>query len=200
LRVRRFVILGQRAVASSDFSVEDIAGTAGRLDVLLRCLRAALMVSHGVRIDTLVYLCLLGGPRAPRTLRFEGATARFLRPDERSLATLVRKILATDPLTGQGFGAARPGVSLAEDGLEAVLADLDGATPYLLEEGAPDIRRAAVDARNCAFFLGDHLGLEPSARALLVGRGAVPIGLGPVSMHAEDAVTVVANELDRRDA
>ena len=58
---RRFVVIGQSATASPDFSLVDIAGTSGRLDVLLRCLRAALLVSHGLRRDTVVYLVLLGG-------------------------------------------------------------------------------------------------------------------------------------------
>ena len=86
--MRRFVLLGQRATASPDFLLDDLAGTSGRLDVLLRSLRAALLVSHGLRRDTVVYLVLLGGPRAPTSLRFEGANAKFLRPEERSLATL----------------------------------------------------------------------------------------------------------------
>jgi tRNA (pseudouridine54-N1)-methyltransferase len=197
--MRRFVILGQSAVADADFSIEDIPGTSGRLDVLLRCLRAGLMFSHGIRQDTIVYLCLLGGPRGPRTLRFEGATARFLRPDERNLGALVRKILAPDARPGPGFVPVRHGVALAESGVEAVLDDLHGATPYIVEEGAPDIRAATIDATSCAFFLGDHAGFAANAREELGRRGAAALGLGPVSMHAEDAIAVVVNELDRRD-
>src|SRR5262245_20269818 len=94
--MRRFVVVGQKASASPDFSLDDLPATSGRLDVLLRCLRAALLVSHGLREDTIVYLVLQGGPRAPRALRIEGAAARFVRPDERSLAVLVKKVLATE--------------------------------------------------------------------------------------------------------
>jgi len=196
--MRRFVLLGQRASASPDFLLDDLAGTSGRLDVLLRALRAALMVSHGLRQDTVCYLVLLGGERAPRTLRFEGATARFLRPEERSLATLVKKVLAAAPAVSDRFTLVRPGISSVDAGLSAVLADLEGATPYVLEEGAPDIRGAAIEAANAAFFVGDHLGFDPASRAELLRIGATPLGLGPVSVHVEDAVAIVANELDRR--
>jgi tRNA (pseudouridine54-N1)-methyltransferase len=196
--VRRFVVIGQRALASPEFLLDDLAGTSGRLDVLLRALRAALMVSHGLRKDALAYLVLLGGPRAPKTLRFEGGAAQFLRPEERSLATLVRKVLTAAPEHAPSFTEVRPGIAVANAGLSAVLADLGGATPYVLEEGAPDIRAAAIDTENAAFFLGDHIGFEPSARAELTRIGAAPLGLGPVSMHVEDAVTIVSNELDRR--
>jgi tRNA (pseudouridine54-N1)-methyltransferase len=197
--VRRFVVIGQRAFASADFLLDDLAGTSGRLDVLLRGLRAALMVSHGLRADTIVYLVLLGGPRAPRTIRIEGAGAQFLRPEERSLATLAKKVLAAaDEREANEFRLVRPGISVVDAGLAAVLADLGGATPYVLEEGAVDIRGAALDAANAVFFLGDHLGFDPGTRDELAKIGAAPIGLGPMSVHVEDAIAIVANELDRR--
>ena len=199
MSLRRFVILGQKATASPDFSLINLPASSGRLDVLLRCLRAALLYSHGLRRDTVVYLVLLGGPRAPRTLRIEGATARFLRPDERSLAVLAQKALAA-PVEARGdeFVHVRPGIAVAEGGLEAVLADLGPATLHVLEEGAPDLREAALAGRDPAFFLGDHVGFDETTRARLAALGATPVGVGPVSVHADDAVVLVVNELDRR--
>jgi tRNA (pseudouridine54-N1)-methyltransferase len=201
--VRRFVVIGRRAIASPGFSLANLPASSGRLDVLLRCLRAALLVSHGLRRDTVVYLVLLGGPDAPRTLRVSGPTARFLRPDERSLAVLVQKALA-QPLGGQvdqaGFTTLRNGIAVAARGLDAVLADLGPATPYLLEEGAPDLRGVALDGPDPVFFLGDDLGLDEATRAALVGYGVIAASVGPVSVHADDAIVLVANELDRREA
>jgi tRNA (pseudouridine54-N1)-methyltransferase len=199
--VRRFVVIGQSASASGDFLIDDVPGTSGRLDVLLRCVRAGLLFSHGVRHDAVVYLVLSGGPLAPRALRIRGADAKFLRPDERSLATLVKKTLAL-PEDGapEGFSERKPGVSVARGGLDAVLRDIGPATAYVLEEGAPDLRQAPDLLGDSVFFLGDHLGFDPLARALLTERGARPLGLGPISLHAEDAITVVTNEIDRREA
>jgi tRNA (pseudouridine54-N1)-methyltransferase len=194
---RRFVVIGQRARGSPDFSLDDLPGTSGRLDVLLRCVRAALLVSHGMRRDTTAYLVLLGDPRVPKTLRFDGACARFIRPEERSAGVLVKKMLAAGR-EGPGFVTMRPGIAISHGGLAAALADVAGATPYVVEEGAPDIRGAAIDTRDAVFFVGDHLGFDDTVRAQLAAKGAIPLGLGPVSVHAEDAVTLVANELDRR--
>ncbi len=203
--MRRIVVIGQKASASADFSLINLPASSGRLDVLLRCLRAALMYSHGLRRDTVVYLVLLGGPQAPRTLRIEGLTARFLRPDERSLAVLVQKALAAPieavDATGThraSFIEVRPGVAIAEAGLDAVLADLGEASLHVLEEGAPDVRDVALPGGDQAFFLGDHLGFDETTRALLAALGATPIGVGPVSVHADDAVVLIVNELDRR--
>src|SRR5580700_751427 len=93
LTSRRIVVIGQQARGSADFLLNDLAGTSGRLDVLVRCVRAAMLVSHGLRRDTVVYLVLLGEPSAPKTLRFDGAAARFIRPEERALASLAQKML-----------------------------------------------------------------------------------------------------------
>jgi len=196
--VRRFVIIGQTALASGEFLSEDVPGTSGRLDVLLRCLRAALLVSHGVRHDTVAYLVLLGGSRAPRSVRVRGADARFLRPDERSLATLLRKSLQAPGVAAPGFSEVRPGVAVADGGLQAVIADVGEGTRYVLEEGAPDLRDAPLDLANPVFFVGDHLGFDPATREAL--RDAIPVGIGPVNLHAGDAIVLVANELDRRAA
>jgi tRNA (pseudouridine54-N1)-methyltransferase len=197
--VRRITIIGRRALASPDFLLQDLAGTSGRLDVLARCLRAALLLSHGLRRDTTVYLVLLGGPQAPRTVRVEGARSRFLRPEERAMATLLKKVLAAagdEP----GFVEVKPGIAVANAGLDAVIGDCAGSPLYVALEGAEDVRDLDVAPDDGAFFFGDHLGLEDDAIATLKQAGARAIGLGPVSVHAEDAIAILANELDRRGA
>ncbi len=196
--MRRFVIIGRRATSSADFSLANLPASSGRLDVLVRCLRAALLISHGLRRTTVVYLVLLGTPGAPRAIRVDGATARFLRPDERSLAVLVQKALA-QPLQDadhEAFTTLRHGIAVAPGGLTAVLADLGPGARYLLQEGAPDLRDLPLDAPDPVFFVGDDLGFDDAARAALAD--AIPVSLGPVSVHAEDAIVLVANELDRR--
>lgn len=195
--MRRFVIVGRKATASPDFLLDDLAGTSGRLDVLLRCLRAAILVSHGLRRDVVVYLVMLGGERAPRTLRLEGAAARFIRPDERALAMLVKKALARDA-DGGGFVRVRDGIFLADGGIDAVLADVGAGTPYILEEGAPDLRTLELDAHSPIVFVGGHTGFDDDTRSKLAAIAATPISIGPVSIHADDAVAIVSNELDRR--
>jgi tRNA (pseudouridine54-N1)-methyltransferase len=200
--MRRFVVIGQKATASGDFLLDDLPGTSGRLDLLLRCVRAALLCSHGVRTDVTIYLVLCGGPRAPRALRIEGATVRFIRPDERSLATLAKKVLASRVDAGAaGFVEVRPGIAIASRGIECVLADLGARESFVLEEGAPAVREATgVDHPDAVFFLGDHLGLTEAVRVRLDTDGARPMAVGPTSLHAEDVVAIILNEIDRRQS
>lgn len=191
------MVIGTRATASPDFLLIDLPGTSGRLDVLLRCVRAAFLVSHGLRRDTVVYLVLLGGPAAPRSLRIDGATVRFLRPDERSLAVLAQKALAA-PCEGGGFVTVKPGVAVAAGGLEVVLADVGLGASYVLDEAGADLRDTPLDLREPVFFIGDHIGFGEEDRRLIDARPAVALSVGPMSVHADDVVTLVSNELDRR--
>lgn len=199
----RFVVLGRTASASPRFSLDDLAGSSGRLDVLLRCVRASLLCSHGARGDVITYLVLGGGPYAPRVVRVDGAAARFVRPDERPLATLVKKTLARAEAEldagppRRGFVDTRNGVSFAEGGLDVVLADVGTAPRFVLEEGAPDVRDAELP-RDAVFFVGDHLGFSDDTRDRLAD--ATPISVGPASLHSDDAIAVLLNELDRRAA
>ena len=199
--MRSFVVIGQTATASAEFSLDDLPGSSGRLDVLLRCVRAALLYSHGLRSDVRVYLVLRGGPLAPRVLRIDGERARFVRPDERSLALLVKKTLASAPADlGPELAELRPGMALARGDLECVLADLGGAALYLLEAQARDVRDIGLARGDEAFLLGDHLGLEQVDRDRLLGLGAAAVSVGPMSLHSDDVIAVLSNELDRLEA
>jgi tRNA (pseudouridine54-N1)-methyltransferase len=207
---RRFVVIGQKATASDEFLLDDVPGTSGRLDILLRCLRAALLSSHGLRADVIVYLVLLGGPRAPRVMRVDGARVQFLRPDERALAVLAKKVLASRADEDQPaamFVEIKPGIALARGGIEVVLADAPSSTVIVLEEGAADIREAtffASDAKDnrakiendMLIIIGDHHGLPENVKEIAGQR----VSIGPVSIHADDVVAVVTNEIDRRSA
>ncbi len=59
---RRFAIIGHLAPSSGKLNLNDLAGSSGRMDVLVRVVNAALFVSHGIRRDTHVTLLLCGGP------------------------------------------------------------------------------------------------------------------------------------------
>jgi len=195
--MRRFVVIGQTATASPDFFLDDVPGSSGRLDVLLRCVRAALLVSHGVRRDTVIYLVLEGGTRAPRTVRISGATAEYLRQDERSLAGTLQKMLGYVE-DKDAFDAGTRGISIARGGLDVVIADLGAYTPYVLDEGGADVRGSKLDVENPVFFVGDHKGFSEPTRARIDALGSTTaISVGPISLHADDAIAIIGNELDR---
>jgi tRNA (pseudouridine54-N1)-methyltransferase len=196
--VRRFVLIGQTAFASSDFSLDDLPGSSGRLDVLVRAVRAGLLVSHGLRRDVMVYLVLRGGSAGPRILRINARTAKFLRPDERSLATLIKKTLAAAESPQGTFVELRPGLELRDGDLSELLTEAHDAPCFVLHEEGADLRTQPLVADDAWFFIGDHLGFDVVSLALLERHGCQRVSIGPLSLHSDDVVTVVGNELDRR--
>ncbi|HEX2870990.1 MAG TPA: tRNA (pseudouridine(54)-N(1))-methyltransferase TrmY [Polyangiaceae bacterium] len=198
--MRRFVLIGQTASASADFSVEDLPGSSGRLDVLLRCIRAALLVSHGLRRDVQVYLVLRGGVAAPVLLRINGQSAKFLRPDERSLATLVKKTLQALPTPGDSFVEVRPGLELRAGDVPEILSEVGGSSCFVLHEQGADVRSEAGLGEDAWYFIGDHLGFDVVSLALLERHGCRRLSVGPLSLHSDDVVSLISNELDRRSS
>lgn len=195
--MRRFVVTGHRASTTADFKLDDIAGGAGRLDVLVRCVNSALFLSHGIRRDAEAYLVLEGGEDAPKTVVFKGAEVRYLNPDERSTASLIRNALAK-PLEGPEEVQSSPGVYVSRRSFAQVLDELsrDGSLVYLREDGA-DCRECALP-ENPVFVLGDDRDLTEEEESALLSHGPERIRLGPVSLHANHCIVVVQNELDRR--
>jgi tRNA (pseudouridine54-N1)-methyltransferase len=197
--MRSFIIVGHKAITSPNFSLEDIPGTSGRLDILCRAVTAAFVLSHGIRKDVCVYLILLGG-EIPKTIRLDGLTLRHLNPDERTTAALLKKALAV-PATPQ-WAMSTSGIFVRTGGLEQLLADLkDVKLIYLREDGA-DIRGLDAGGNSgglsteAAYILGDHTGMTPEEEALLELAGAKVVSLGPTSLHADHCIVLLNWFLD----
>ncbi len=193
--MRSFIIVGHKATTTPNFSLEDIPGTSGRLDILCRAVTAAFVLSHGIRKDVCVYLVLLGG-EIPKTIQLRGETLRHLNPDERTTAALLKKALAL-PATAE-WAMSTSGIFVRTGNLAEVLADLlDARLIYLREDGA-DIRGLAASSLSgeAAFILGDHTGMTPDEESLIEQAGAKVVSLGPTSLHADHCVVLINWLLD----
>ncbi|HON81900.1 MAG TPA: tRNA (pseudouridine(54)-N(1))-methyltransferase TrmY [Methanoregulaceae archaeon] len=189
--MKRICVIGHHAPSSSDFSVNDLAGGAGRLDILCRCLGSAFFLSHGIRRDIEVFLVLLGPPRPPVTIRFSGAEIRSFNPDERSTGSLIKKALSIP--RGDTFRESGPGVAVRKGGLAKLLTEHPFA---VLNENGADIRQTAMLPGNV--ILSDHLNLTAEEEEMVSGCPAYSVG--PLSLHANAAITLLLNEHDRRSA
>ena len=185
----RFLITGHHACTDGDFSLNDLPGSGGRMDVLCRCVTSSLFLSHDLRRDVECYLVLAGDPHSPRTLLFRGSEIRYLSPDERSAGSLIKKALGT--ICGDLFRESSPGVYIRRGGLERLLREHPCA---VLDEDGDDIRHA--EFLPDVFVLSDHLDFTPDERELLAGLPAYSVG--PRPLHADHAITVLLNEVDRR--
>lgn len=193
--MKSFVIIGHKAV-TEPFSLNDLPGSAGRMDILCRCVNAALFLSHDLRRDVRVFLILKGEPAPPLIIRFDGANVKYLSPDERSAASLIRKALGK---TVQDFWTeSMLGVSIKKGDLSDLLAELDNKVTYLREDGA-DIRSGNFGRTSGEqlFVLGDHLGLTDEEEKLIEEYEHEIVSVGPVSLHADHCIVLLHNEMDR---
>lgn len=193
--MRRFLVIGHAAASAPGFSHKDLAGTGGRIDILARAMGAAFLVSHGMRPDVELYTLHLGPPAAPKAVRMRSRELRHLNPDERQCALLLEKALGA-PTTGPVWASATPGVHVARLALAELLDDV-GAPVVTLREGSEDVTDAKLP-EGALFVMGDHLGFTPEEDALLAQRAVASVSLGPVSIQADQCVTVLHNHLDRR--
>jgi tRNA (pseudouridine54-N1)-methyltransferase len=191
--MRQFIVLGHDAPTDADFDLDDLAGGAGRLDVLCRAVNSALFLSHDIREDVRVFLALADSV----TLRIEGSELRYMNPDERNIASLLRSGLeAKSAAIGHQEAESTPGIYVSKRGFEPVLerAARDGFIVQLHEDGDPI---ASVEPpENPVFVLSDHRDFTDEEQVLLDAEVDHRVRLGPEILHADHAITVVHNWLD----
>ena len=188
--MRQFVVCGHEVPVEPTFSLDDLPGSGGRLDLLCRCVGAGLFTSHGIR-DARVHLVV----DDQLTVEFDGATARNLNPDERSTAARVRDALESerDAIGHQPAEVSR-GVKLYRTGLDATLDRLDGTLVQLHEDGDP--ATAVEPPTDPVFVLSDHREFTGEEASLLSGRADHRLRLGPRAIHADHTIAVAHNWLD----
>jgi tRNA (pseudouridine54-N1)-methyltransferase len=184
-----FAVIGHLARSDGLFSLNDLPGSGGRMDILCRCVNASLFLSHDMRRDTVCYLILRGGAVSPKTVKFSGNLIRSLSPDERSAGALIKKALEIP--VGSEFRDAAPGLSVRKGGLEQLMTEHAFA---VLDEKGTDIRSTAIIPD--AFLLSDHLNFADDEELMV--KECPCFSVGPACIHADHAITIVNNELDRR--
>lgn len=194
--MRTFVTVSHTVPPDGDWGLDDLAGAAGRVDLLCRNVQAALHWSHDLRRDVRMVLVFTADPDRPRTVLVDPGRIRNLHPDERSTAGRIRKALR-HPCPDPWFEEVEPGLLVAPFGLAAALRELDGTPVALDRDGVPLEEAVAAGALppDPVFLIGDHLPL--TEEELSVAPGAVRLSLGPVWLHGNHAITIVHHVLDR---
>ena len=183
---RNFVIIGHRARTEADWKLDDLCGGAGRLDVLVRCVTASLWKSHGIRRNTDVWLLLKGPPNAPITVHFSGQKIRYLNPDERSTAALIRNGLIKYKNNKKAMETS-PGITMERIDLSDILERLPN--PILLNEKGTDELCSAK-----TFILGDDK--DPTDDEMKTLQNLPQACLGKESLLSSACITLIHHRLD----
>jgi len=184
----RFAVIGHKATTDPSFSLNDMPGGAGRLDIMCRCINTSFFLSHDLRRDVECFLILKGGS-SEKTLQFSGETIRSLNPDERSAGALIKKGLSTE--ADENFKKAADGIHIRLGGLKKLLSEYSFA---VLDENGEDIRTAKELPEN--FLLSDHMNFTEEEMELI--KDLPRYSVGPKVLHADHTITVLLNEFDRR--
>ena len=191
--MRQFVIVSHTATTKPIFSLNDLSGEAGRMDILCRCVGASFLISHSLRAEVRVYLVL----QNKVTIRLEGNELRHVRPDERCIAALIKKALQkAENAVGHIELESTPGIYVSKIGLSTLLNSISssGVVIHLHENGIPSPKlELPLDP---IFVLSDHHNFLSSELDMLNQYSKKTINIGPITVHTDHAITIVHNLLD----
>ncbi len=199
--MRRFLLLAHRVPVSGAFTLNDLAGGAGRMDEIARAVSTAFTLSNDLRRDTEVTVLFAAEPppRA-RRIRLTGARLRHLNPDERSTAALLKNALVRSVALTEELESS-PGLAVAPVDPLAELEEFARAEDALwLTEGGSPLDEWRPTATGFSAVLSDPTDPGEAEVGVLIAAGVPRVRLGPRSMRTSQCVDVLHNAFDRREA
>jgi len=138
--MRRFLFLAHRVPTDGQFTLNDLAGGAGRMDEVARAVSNAFTLSNDLRRDTEVSVLFVADP-PPKARRIDlfGGRLRFLNPDERSTAALLKNALVRSIDFPHPFESSPGLVVSATDPMADLRTFVTHPNPVWLSEDGPPI-------------------------------------------------------------
>jgi tRNA (pseudouridine54-N1)-methyltransferase len=188
--MKQFILYAEKAVTSSNFPLDDLSGSGGRMDLVARCICNALWTSHALRRDSCIHVVACGSPNPPVVISFYGDTLRGVSPDERNIAAWIKIALARK--------RQNPGIHIRKISFQQLIEELEseGMFFYILHEKGRAISDVALK-EDSVFVLGDHLGLPMNEEKFVERFEHEKISLGTTSYLASQCITVLHYELDK---
>ena len=197
--MRRFAIIGHRAMSKGKLPLNDLAGAAGRMDVLVRALLSAFLKSHGIRDDVEMILHLYGGPGPKRRIKFVGSELKGFHAQERAVAGLIAKVISK-PNSPRGiWNQVLPGVYDSGGDIQVTLKEwrdcqiivLDATQEHLWSNDS-FLDNDLSDESDICFVLSDDKAMEK-----LEGENLHFRSLGDTWLQGNSAITIVHFLLDQ---
>ncbi|MCI4321886.1 MAG: hypothetical protein L3K18_07120 [Thermoplasmata archaeon] len=195
--MRQFLILAHRVPVGGAFTLNDLAGGGGRMDEVARVVSTAFTLSNDLRRDTeLTILFSAEPPPRARRMRLDGRRLKFLSPDERSTAALLKNSLVRSAGVPRDVEAS-PGLLVGPaDPIEELraFASVPG-TLWLTESGSP-VTLEDVAGGSFRAVLSDPIDPTEPEVDCLTASGARARSLGPRSLRSSQCVDVLHHAAD----
>jgi len=188
---RHFYVKSHGVTEPEKINLKDVPGSSGRLDVVARCINAALWLSGDIRRNVVFHTVLHGGEQ-PVYIRIEGEKLRKVSPDERSISLFLKKALERM----DSMEETSPGIFVYRRSFKEVVEENEDKKFYLLDERGEPIDNIKFEGTPF-FFLGDNRDLTDEEKKFLVDKGARKISLGSISYLSSHCIAVVNWWLDR---
>ncbi len=199
--MRRFLLLAHRVPTGGQFTLNDLAGGAGRMDEVARAVSTAFTTSNDLRRDTEVTVLFVADP-PPKARRIDlvGARLRYLNPDERSTAALLKNALVRSVDFPRPFESS-PGLTVsAAEPTADLRAFLSQPNAVWLSEDGRSIEEWSSPGGHIAAVVSDPYDPTPEERDLLTASNVPRLSVGPRSLRTSQVVDLVHHELDLREA
>ena len=186
----KFALIGHRVPSHGKLNINDLAGSCGRLDVLLRSVNTALFLSHGIRENVEVILHLQGGERPPRRIWIDGSEVRGMHSDEKSMAGQISKILQQH-LPPMGIkNKIKRGIYHGQGTLEDTINDwnLKETKIFHLDKSGESIGFNFKNIKNAGFILSDDKAFTKEEEVMLSKTNKVSVGEKWIQGHSVIAI------------
>jgi len=199
--MRELIYYSRTAPTSGNFVKQDLQAS-GRIDIAVHTVIAAFFLSHKIRTDTKLHLIFAGPPTPPRHLELKPVTEGKTGMDKIYLAKKDVSGVLKKMLYKYKEGEKRevfPGFWIEKKGFLELVKELheQKRNLYILDADGEDIRSVEVK-ENPIFILGDHKGL-PDKEFKRLKQICTPVSIGKRVYFASQTISVVNNELDRRE-
>jgi tRNA (pseudouridine54-N1)-methyltransferase len=198
--VRQILLLAHRVPVGGAFTLNDLAGGGGRMDEVARVVSTAFTLSNDLRRDVEVTI-LFGAEPPPRArrMRLDGRRLKFLNPDERSTAALLKNSLVRSAGVDRDVEAS-PGLIVGPaEPLEELRAFAATPGTLWLTEGGSLLGSGDMPGGSFRAVLSDPTDPTPEEAEILRGSGAAPRSLGPRSLRSSQCVDALHLLADRAE-
>ncbi len=190
---RRFLIVSHRTPPDGDFSLNDLPGSGGRVDIIARFITSSLLASNSIRRDASAAVYFAGGVGKHVAVIISGRSVKYLNPDERSTSALLRNALVRSRKELEGVSS--PGVYFIVCGLsELAEIMIRGCSVYLLKENGestgPEIPGLYV--------VGDIQDISEAEENAFSSGSLSKVSISKYSLQSDQCAVIVNWLLDNR--
>jgi len=200
--MRSFIYYSRTAPTTGNYIDKDDLQKSGRIDIAIHTVIASFFLSHKIRTDTKLHMIFAGPPDPSKHIEMQPVTEGKTGMDKiylskKDVSGVIKKMLYK---CRQGEKREIfPGFWIEKKGFMEIIKELSEQNQnlYLLDPKGQDIREIDIKP-DPIFILGDHKGL-PSKELKRLKKIAIPVTIGKKTYFASQTITIVNNELDRRE-